>query len=432
MPLDGDGRFIPIEQLQGLLEQYGVAGVSVAVLGVDGIATQTGGLSCKQESRTSSSVRRMDDVAMYDSTWLQIASLSKTLGTAYAVEYFKKKGIGMDSAVNPLLRAAGSGFTLRSAPGKPGEWAEQVTLAQLVNHSGLGMHYVNGVPMSEPMPPMVALMSGSEAAPAPYGYACLDLIKEPGTKFGYSGGGFLVLQHLLEAREGRPIAELMDTFLSAAGTTAFLGISFNTRKVAGKQYAEGFGDDGEHIAPLQFPPLAAGASGNPAALLDFLRQLAVAYRRPEGCGPIAHDTAVAMLTPGPDLGSEAFMRARVGLGVFIFEAKAPGAAKASKWMLHQASNNGFRGIYLVCFDGPDAEDGPRGFVVLSNGDNNAMLLNCAVVRLLLQSTAAFQPPLTGLDWSRAPPMDTFNMDGMKQEEIVNLGYQELVLNAFLR
>ena len=432
MPLDGHGRLIPGEQLQGLLEQYKVAGVSIAVLGAGDITSQTAGLSCKQGSRTPSSVHRRDDVPMYDSTWLQLASLSKTLGTAFAIEYFKKQGIGMDSGVNPLLKAAGSTFRLRSAPGKLAEWVEQVTLAQLVNHSGLGMHYVNGVPMSKPMPSMVALMSGSAEALAPYGYACLDLTKEPGTKFGYSGGGFMVLQHLLEAKEGRPIAELMDTFLAAAGTTASTGISFNTREVAGKQYAEGFGDDGTHIAPLQFPPLSAGASGTPVALLDFLRQLALAYRRPEGCGPIGHDTSVAMLTPGPDLGSEAFMRARVGLGVFIFEAKAPGAAKASKWMLHQASNNGFRGIYLVCFDGPDAKDGPRGLVVLSNGDNNAMLLNCAVVRLLLQSTTAFQPPLTGLDWTKTPPMDTFNMEGMKQEEIVNLGYQELVLNAFLR
>jgi hypothetical protein len=82
---------------------------------------------------------------------------------------------------------------------------------------------------------------------------------------------------------------------------------------------------GWHVLPrARFPPLAAGGLGTPTALLDWLRQLALAYRRPEGCGAIAHATAVQMLTPGPDLGSEAFMRARVGLGVFVFEAAAPG------------------------------------------------------------------------------------------------------------
>jgi len=56
---------------------------------------------------------------------------------------------------------------------------------------------------------------------------------------------------------------------------------------------------------------------------------------------------VQVLTAGPDLGSEAFMRARVGLGVFIFEAAEPGQPTPSKWMLHQAANDGFRGLYLV-------------------------------------------------------------------------------------
>ena len=60
-------------------------------------------------------------------------------------------------------------------------------------------------------------------------------------------------------------------------------------------------------------------------------------------------------------------------------------------MLHQAANDGFRGVLLVCFDGPDAANGPRGMVVLSNGNNQGMLVNCAVTRALLSSDAAFDP-----------------------------------------
>ena len=41
-------------------------------------------------------------------------------------------------------------------------------------------------------------------------------------------------------------------------------------------------------------------------------------------------------------------------------------------------------------------------------------------------------PPQGLDWSRVPSMDEgFSTEGMKQEEIVNLGLRGLVLNAFL-
>jgi CubicO group peptidase (beta-lactamase class C family) len=426
---------LPPALLDELLAAHGVAGVSVAVLqpGVGGGGGGGGGDGTVVAQAAGLS-RRAPELPMFDSTWLEIASLSKTFAAAFMLEYFQARGVAADAAVNPLLREAGAGFELKAADGQPPEWAERVTLAQLVNHTGLGMHYVNGVPLSEPMPPVRDLISGSEAAPAPYGYASIDLTKEPGTKFGYSGGGFLVLQHLLELREGRPIAELMAPFLRAGGTAVALGLSFDTKDVPGKQYAEGYRDDGERVQDgrLMFPPLAAGALGTPAALLDWLRQLALAYKRPEGCGGISHGTARQMLTAGPDLGSEAFMRARVGLGVFIFETAEPGQSEPSKWMLHQAANDGFRGLYLVCFDGPDAADGPRGLVVLSNGDNNAMLLNCAVTRKLLESEAAFSPPLSALDWSSVPSMDSFNMEGIKQEEIVNMGIQELCLNAFVR
>ena len=270
---------LPPEELERQLERYGTAGISVAVLQPAGIVTQTAGLASKEPP-----------VPMFDSTWLEIASLSKTFAAAFALEYFTPLGIGMDAPVNPLLREAGSTFVLRSAEGSPPEWAERVTLAQLVNHSGLGMHYVNGVPLSEPMPPMLDLISGSAAAPAPYGYACIDLVKEPGTQFGYSGGGFLLLQHLLELREGRPIASLMAPFLRAGGTAVSLGLSFETKDVAGKHYAAGYRDDGSRVGDgrLMFPPLAAGALGTPAALMDWLRQLALAYKRPEGCGAISH------------------------------------------------------------------------------------------------------------------------------------------------
>ena len=420
---------VPTAQLDELLDKHGVRGISIATIqpSPDGCSTVVPQCAGVASGACAGSTEKM-----FDSTWLQIASLSKTLGTAFAIEYFTARGIPMDSPVNSLLRDAGATFQLTPAPGNPTEWADQVTLAQLTNHTGLGMHYVNGVPLSEPMPPVLDLITGTAETPAPYGYASIELTKEPGTAFGYSGGGFLVLQHLLEVYEGKPIAELMAPFLQKAGATVSLGMSFDTTSLAGKLYAEGYRDSGELVQDgrLQFPPLAAGGLGSPLALAEWLRQLALAYKRPEGCGGVSHETAQLMLNPGPDLGSEAFMRAKMGHGVFIFDvAPAEVGQPPSLWMLHQAANDGFRGVYLVCFDGPDAAQGPRGFVVLSNGDNNAMLLNCEVSRLLLQT--AFEPPLQGLDWGRISSQ-AFLAEGIKQEEVVNMGLSELVLNAFIR
>ena len=139
----------------------------------------------------------------------------------------------------------------------------------------------------------------------------------------------------------------------------------------------------------------------------------------EGCGPISHSTAQQMLGNGvlQDLGAKKFMNAKVGLGVFVIPAGE------NRFMLHQAANEGFRGVYLVCFDGPDRGN---GFLILSNGDNPAVLFQAEVARLLLGGKGF---NFTGIDFSRI--QQSFDMSGLKQETIVNLGLYSLVLKAFI-
>lgn len=140
-----------------------------------------------------------------------------------------------------------------------------------------------------------------------------------------------------------------------------------------------------------------------------------------------------MLTPSAagDLGSDAFMGAAMGVGMFVFDSLGADG-RTSRWMLHQAANDGFRGVLLVCFDGPDAAEGPRGFVILANGDNAAVNLVSAVARRLL---CAPRGPFArvALDWSRVPDPDVpYLSRASSQEEIVNLGLKEQVLNAFVK
>ena len=65
---------------------------------------------------------------------------------------------------------------------------------------------------------------------------------------------------------------------------------------------------------------------------------------------------------------------QIGLGVFVAQAGD------NLLMLHQAANDGFRGIYLHCFQGPDYG---KGFLILANSDNPAVLFQCELARLLL-------------------------------------------------
>ena len=415
------------DTVEALLGTYGVAGVSAAVLAPDG----SGGAVVRPVVGGLASRARREPVA--PGTLFQIASLSKPVATAFAIDFFEARGACFETAtVNGLLAACGSPFRLRSAAGAPRAWAEAVTLAQLVDHSALGMHYVPGVPRSAPFPDALALVSGSDAAPAPHGYASLDVDRAPGTRFAYSGGGFLVLQHLLEAASGAPAAESLDGWLQAGGGA--VDVTFRHEPPAAAAVADGHDDAGAAVpgGRLNFPPCAAGALGSAGGLGAWLGDLAAAYRRPGGAGAVSAAAARSMLADRPDLGSRAFMRARVGRGVFFFDAASRDAARPNRWMLHQAANDGFRGFFLVCFDGPSADGGPAGLVVLCNGDNGGVLFNCAVARALLASEDAFPGGVPGLDWSRVPDLaDGFDYAGLRQEEIVNLGLRDLVLNAFV-
>ena len=160
------------DDIDKLLKTYGVAGASIAVIApsahhADGcVRTQVAGVA-----------DRAGGVPMFDGTHLEIASLSKPLAAAFAVKYFSERGITMDAKVNPLLAEAGATFRLTPAAGKPASWADEVTLTHLLNHTGVGMHYVNGVPLTDAFPPVLELISGTEAKPAPYGYASLEMVK---------------------------------------------------------------------------------------------------------------------------------------------------------------------------------------------------------------------------------------------------------------
>ena len=170
--------------------------------------------------------------------------------------------------------------------------------------------------------------------------------------------------------------------------------------------------------------MAAGGLCTPQALLHLLSHLARAYRAYEDgdqsyVGPISPDTARFMLDENElqDLGSVAFMRSRVGHGVFVAKAGR------NRIMLHQAANEGFRGVYFVCFSGPDRG---KGFVLLCNGDNPAVMAQSEAARFLLAGGEG-SLGISGIDFNKT---NSFDMTGLKQEEIVNLGLKELVLAGF--
>ena len=203
-------------------------------------------------------------------------------------------------------------------------------------------------------------------------------------------------------------------------------VSFKQSILAEGQHAIGYRDDGvtpvNEYGYLSFPPLAAGGHGTSNGLAKILNSLAVAYQNKEGSDIISHETAILMLDNGVDKGAFEFMGSLIGYGVFIVQAGD------NRFLLHQAANDGFRGIALICFDGPVASEGPVGFVILCNGDNKGTQLLAEVSKFILKNDVVGLKD--GVDWSRVENKK-FEAEEVTQEEIVNKGFKELVLDAFL-
>jgi allantoicase len=339
-------------------------------------------------------------------TLFEIASLSKSVGSAFALEYFSARGISLDTKVNELLRRSGSPVRLQSS-GDP-SWAEEVSLTHLMSHSAMNMHYVKGVDRRRPMPRAIDfLASGAE-----HGYEPIQVVGKPGSRFRYSGGGFIVLEHLIEALEKRSIEDVTRQFLDRIAGT---GLTFGQHPESSLAVAAGLFDHGQMVpgGRLNFPAFAAGALGSARGMITFLRHLQVAFKDLEGSGVISHDTAVCMLR-GRDLGAREFMGCDMGLGVFVAEMGANRVA------IHQGANEGFRAIYLHVVDGPDCG---KGFVILCNADNRGVLFIAEVASVLFKHLK-----LSGLDMDKLG--GAFDLKAFTQEQIVNAGYKQLLFSAF--
>ncbi len=348
------------------------------------------------------------------STLFEVASLSKAVAACFSVQYFQDHGISLCTSVNSLFERAGASYRITSAVGANSEWANEVTVAQLMNHTGLNMHYVNGIPLSTAMPTAGVLLSEGPQ----YGYGTVYVEKKPGTCFGYSGGGFLVLEHLLEVLEQKPISDITRPFLDAVGMTHF---SFDQKvpHCDGSVFATGFTEDGMPVDGDAFgrrmhPALAAGGLGTSDDMARFLHALTVAYQNVDGYAGISHDTAIHMLD-GRDLGSGAFMGACMGLGVFVGEAGPNRVAS------HQGANDGFRSLFVHCFQGPNAG---TGFNMHVNAELNGVLFISEVAQLLFKQLA-----WSGVDLERFKHDFHLTAD-MPREQIVNMGYKQLVFDAF--
>lgn len=131
-------------------------------------------------------------------SFFQLASLSKSLGSAFALEYFNNKNISINSSVNSIFKEFTIPFQLRSSVNE--KWANEVQIRHLMEHNALNIKYVYGC--KDKAPKLKDFLHENDQ------YEAIDVINKPGKIFSYSGAGFIVLQYLIESIEQKPIDEI--------------------------------------------------------------------------------------------------------------------------------------------------------------------------------------------------------------------------------
>ena len=272
-------------------------------------------------------------------TLFQAASISKPITAAGALGLVEDGELTLDGDVNGRLESW-------KVPESPFILKEPVTLRRLLSHrAGTSVSGFPGYPVGEPVPTLVQVLEGS--GPANTDPVEVDTV--PGVHFRYSGGGYSIVQLLIEDVTGRPFSVFMEErVLGPAGmthSTFAQPLPVNRTDEA----ATAHGPDGtpipggHHLYPEQ---AAAGLWTTPSDLARFVIGVQRALTGVEG-GVVSPRSARLMLSrPEGD---------PYGLGLWV-----DGTAD-SLWFYHGGSNEGFQSWMM------GSGTGGRGLVVMTNG-----------------------------------------------------------------
>lgn len=269
-------------------------------------------------------------------TRFQAASISKPIAAAAALSLVQDGRLTLDGDVNAVLKSwklPASRFTAD----------RPLTLKDLLSHTGgTTVHGFPGYARGAPVPTLVQVLQGSGRANTG------PVVSEakPGERWKYSGGGYEIVQQLIEDVSGKPFADVVQArVLTPAGMTAS-----GYAPPAKGAFAQGHGVDGKVIPGgwHTYPEAAAaGLWTTPTDLARFGLALTAAYRGRTD-GPLTPATVKTMLTP---------VMGGYGLGPGV---SGEGAALA---VSHGGSNEGFRAFWVIH---PVTGD---GVVVMTNGES---------------------------------------------------------------
>ncbi len=296
-------------------------------------------------------------------TLFQAASISKPVAALVALSLVDEGLLDLDEPVNRRL-------TSWQVPPHEGQDEHPVTLRHLLTHSaGTTVWGFPGYRKDQEFSPGKAIPSNIEVLDGDGNTDPVTVFRRPGEAWQYSGGGFTVVEQLIEDVTGRPFAEVArERVLVPAGMIS----STFEQPLPPERWsaaARGHRGDGSEVEGEwhNYPEQAAAGLWTTAAdlatlsahLLDILRSDADPSESP-AAPVVSRATMEAMLTPNGD--PDGALRGW-GLGVGL------GGEGAGATFRHGGSNEGFKAQWITARDPAQG----YGVAVMANGDRGSAL-----------------------------------------------------------
>ncbi|WP_395753269.1 serine hydrolase domain-containing protein [Prosthecobacter sp.] len=175
--------------IEALMSKANVAGLSLAILHDGKIVKAKGYGVADKNSR----------MPVTTETLFQAASISKSLAALGALRLVEQKVLSLDADVNTVLKEW-------KVPENEHTQEKKVTLRGILSHSaGLSVHGFDGYEAGAPVPNLRQVLEGAKPANS----AAVRVESVPGTQWKYSGGGYCVLQQMMQDTTAKPFASFM-------------------------------------------------------------------------------------------------------------------------------------------------------------------------------------------------------------------------------
>jgi len=290
------------------------------------------------------------EMSVTGETVFQAASMSKPVAAMVALHLVEAGLMDLDADANHFLR------TWKIPQSKhtralPDGAHPKVTLRGLLSHTaGVNIHGYPGYPAGSQLPTLQQILNGEPPASS----KPVRVVQEPGKEFKYSGGGYLVMQQMIEDVTGRPLAALakeiiFDKLGMANSTFDSLLPQVYLPRAATAHLKTGESLGGRwHTYPEQ---AAASLWSTPSDLAHLIVEVLKSLKN-ESNLVLSAEMVRRMLVPQMDIGG-------LGFNVVILD----GMTRFG----HPGWNEGFHNIMIGC-----PETG-QGIVLMTNGENGKSL-----------------------------------------------------------